>query len=163
MRFRILNFKKTEKRLEHEIQGELLKTPDYFQFYINGIEQFVNEKDFILIDRFDNERSEVIAYNFYDDENISDVLVLCNNDNYIWDAPADFDLVYDIVDNKMNYYKSQRQISMSDDEFIYWRDKLILKAYETHKAQKNYAVPLRSEVQKVIRKINDYKEEREVI
>jgi len=162
MEFKILNFTKKEGIIRNEITGERLTITDYWQYYITGIEKIVNEKDFILTDRYENERAEVLAYNFYENESVSDVLVLINNDNYLWDSPSDYDLIWDIVDNKMNYLRALNKANFNEQEKNYWREKIQDKAEEARNIQSSIVIPNRSSLQKVIRTINQYLEEREV-
>ena len=162
MNFKILNFDKTEKNLMNERTGELLTVTDYFQWYMTGVESIINNTDFVMTDRYDNERTENISYNFYENENVSDVLVLLNNDNYLFDAPADWDLLQDITDNKLNYYKKQNKVQLTPEEEKYWRNKLEEQSINAHEAQKSIIIPLKSELQKTIRHINEYFEQREV-
>lgn len=162
MEFKILNFQKIEKRLTNETMGEKLQVPDYFQWYIAGISDLTNDQEFVLTDRYDNERTEVLAYNFYENESVADVLVLANNDNFLWDAPADYDLLWDIADNKYQYFRHEHKVNMSVDEEEYWKQKMKDQTVAAHTSQSVIAIPIRSNLQKVIRKMNDFLEEREV-
>jgi len=162
MNFRILNFDKKEQRVQNENEGELFYSADYWQWYITGIESLINENDFVLSDRYDNERSEVLTYNFYENENISDVLLLVNNDNYLWDAPVDGDLLDEVIDNKFNYFKKINKTPLSTDEEMYWENKIKEKSVLMNNVQREIVIPIRSELQKVIRNINKFIQEREV-
>ena len=164
MNFKIINFDKTERNLKNERIGELLTISDYFQWYLSGIEDIINDNpnSFVMTDRYDNERTENISYNFYENENVSDVLVLLNNDNYLFDAPADWDLLQDITDNKLNYYKKQNKVHLTPEEEKYWRNKLEEQSVNAHEAQKRLIIPIRSELQRTIRLMNEYIESREV-
>jgi hypothetical protein len=162
MKFKILDFKKTERRFENIIPGQLVTVSDYWQWYTGGIESIINANDFIIVNRNENERTEVLTNKFYEDVNISDVLVLINNDNYLWDAPADWDLSQDIIDNKMLYYQRHHKVQMTEDEELYWKRKIEDKVIATRDVQDNIVVPIRGELQKVIRHMKEYLSEREV-
>jgi hypothetical protein len=162
MEFKILNFPKTEKTLRNKYSAGLLTTADYWTWYTTGVESIVNEQDFVLTDRYDNERTDVLAYNFYESESTADVLVLINNDNFLWDAPADFDLMWDITDNKMEYLLTLNKLPFEESEYNYWREKMSTKTEKTHDIQSEIVIPNRNTLQKTIRKINEYLEEREV-
>ena len=162
MEFKILNFQKVEKQFNHESVGEKLQIADYFQWYISGISDLTNDQEFVLTDRYDNERSEVLAYNFYENESVADVLVLANNDNFLWDAPADYDLLWDITENKYGYFRKEHKVQMSVDEEEYWKQKMRDQTTAAHSNQSVIAIPIRGSLQKVIRKMNEFLEEREV-
>ena len=162
MNFKILNFEKTENRLENETVGEKLQIADYFQYYVAGISELVTEEDFVLTDRYENERAEVLAYNFYGNEAVADVIVLANNDNFLWDAPADYDLLWDIADNKYQYFRHEHKVTLSVDEEEYWKQKMRDQTAASHTIQSTVAIPIRSELQKVIRTFNKYLESRKV-
>ena len=162
MDFKVINFQKTEKVIMNEFYGGKLTVCDYWQYYVTGIESIVNDQDFILTDRYDNERSEVIAYNFYDNESLSDVIILSNNDNFLFDAPVDYDLGIDIVDNRMKYLQSMNKTTYSQDEYLYWEQKMKDRINDEHKIKSNVIIPKRGSVQKIIRNMNSYMESREV-
>jgi hypothetical protein len=164
MEFKILNFNKTERRLQNEYAGELLTVPDYFQWYISGVENVINENpsSFILTDRYDNERTEVLAYGMYQNENVADLLVLLNNDNFLWDAPADYDLLWDVTENKLQYIEKLHRVDLSEEQELYWRSKMEEKTSETYNTQRTLVVPLKKDLSKIIRKVNKYIEGREV-
>ncbi len=162
MDFKILNFQKTVKQLYHEQPGALIQSPDYWQWYTTNIKSIINDNDFILVQRYENQRAEVLAYSFYENENVSDVLVTLNNDNYLWDAPTDWETSQEIIENKLNYYKHENKVPMTEEEEEYWRLKMEEKVTATRDIQSKVAVPIRTELQKTIRKINDYLEARKV-
>jgi hypothetical protein len=64
MNFRLLNFNRIDKLEKNELEGTMMNVPDYFQWYLTGIETVVrdNENQFFIMDRHDNERSEVITW-----------------------------------------------------------------------------------------------------
>ncbi len=161
MDFKILNFNKTERYLVHENIGELLTVSDYWQWYTTGIEDLVKKDDgFIITKRYDNERSEVLAYNFYENESVADVIVLSNNDNFLWDVPGDYDLLFDITEQKLQYFKNQHKVPLTAEQEEYWNQKMKDKVLETHKVQTDIVIPLKKELQRIIRMFNNYLEER---
>jgi len=162
MEFKILNFNKIENQLRNEYYGEKLTITDYWQWYTTGIESLINDQEFVMTQRYDNERSEILAYNFYENEAVADLLVLINNDNFLWDAPADFDLLWDITDNKMKYLEDQNKIAFNEDQKNYWREKMEAKVSSTNSIQSKIVIPDRSYLQRVIRNVNEYLEGREV-
>jgi hypothetical protein len=164
MRFRLLNFDKIEKNLMNEATGQLMYGPDYFQWYTAGIESVVkdNENQFFIIDRFDNERPEVITWKYYNDSGISDIVVLANNDNYLWDAPMDWDSLQDVIKNRMNYIKKINKTTMTEEEEKYWETKIIEEVTKTRDIQSSVVLPRMGDLQSVIRKMKKYITSREV-
>jgi len=162
MEFKILNFNKIERELKNIYTSGNLTVADYWQWYTTGIEKIVNDQDFIITDRYNNERSDILAYNFYENESLADLLILINNDNFIWDTPGDYDLLWDITDNKMNYLRNLNKVDFTQEEIIYWREKMEKKTEEVHQIQSNIVIPKRGSLQKIIRTINNYLENREV-
>jgi len=162
MDFKILNFDKTVRQFQHEQAGDVVQATDYWQYYTAGLFTVINDMDFILVQRYENQRAEVLAHNFYGDANVSDVLVSLNNDNYLFDGPVDWDTSQEIIENKMNYFKKENKVPMTEEEEEYWRFKMEEKVQATRDVQGTLAVPIRSELQKTIRRMNEYLEGREV-
>jgi len=164
LEYKIYNFDETERQLNNEQLGEKFIVKDYFQYYTTGIESIVkeNENDFEKIKRQDNERSEVITYNLYQDANASDVIVSINNDVYLWDAPFVWDTLDFVVKNKMTYVQKVFKSPMLEDDYRYWERNIISDVIKTRDIQSTVVVPKREYIQKTIRKIKRYLKERTI-
>jgi hypothetical protein len=157
---KIYNFEKTEKHLMNKSACGVFKSADYWQWYTTGIENMVNNQEFFITDRLQNERSEVVSWKLYDDPNISDVILAINNDVYLWDAPFDYDMVENITNNKMEYLERVYKVHMTEDEKTYWRDKMLNKTKTLQNTLQSVVVPKYSNLQSIIRKIKDYLNDR---
>jgi len=78
---------------------------DYFQVYHTGVENIILEKPelFSMTNRFDQQRPEQIMYNMFGDENLADLFVALNNQNYLWSTPYGVNDIQTAIDFRMNY------------------------------------------------------------
>jgi elongation factor P--beta-lysine ligase len=164
MNFKIYNFQKIDKQLQHESPGEYYNSADYFQWYTTGIESVVqeNESSFFLTKRLNNERPEVLSWKFFGDANYADLLTSVNNDNFLWDGPTDWDTAQFVIQNKMNYLKRVNKVQFDPDEENYWNEKMTSKVSRTIEVQSTVIVPKYPELQSIVRKIKRYLESRVV-
>jgi len=166
MKFSIFDFDRIDQYMVHEELGELVNTADYFQYYTTGIENIVvdpdNEFMFFKTKRYESERSDVLAYDFYDEENFADVLVAINNDNFLWDAPMNFDTELAVINAKVNYIKKINKAPLTYDEEKYWKRKITGKVDFTNNSQMIIVAPYLKDIRTVIRKIKKYFMDREV-
>jgi hypothetical protein len=162
MLFKIYNFDKIEKQSKNESEGITLTIADYWQYYTTGVENLVNNNEYFRTDRLENERAEVVTWKFFDDPNLSDMVLALNNDVYLWDTPFDYRLVEQITDNKMNYIKKIYRAEMPEDVETYWRDLMLKDTMKYHDTLRTVVLPRYSNIQSVVRKIKDYFTKREV-
>jgi hypothetical protein len=114
------------------------------------------------MDRHDNERSEVITWKYFDDPGISDVIVMINNDNYLFDAPMDWDSLRKVIEQRMNYVKKQYKTPMTPEEEEYWIEKITKQVIASRDQQSTVVLPKMPDLQSVIRKMKKYLSQREV-
>ena len=87
------------------LNNKVFFTRDHFQKYTTGIDALVLAfpNHFELTQRRDAERPENIMFDLYSDENLADLFVALNNQNYLWATPFDLDAFHDAVKFRMNY------------------------------------------------------------
>jgi len=158
MKQKIYNFQPRVNQLENDRKGEIIKTRDYFEFYHTGIEElpFMNEQMYFMTNRYENERAEVITNAFYDDADLSDLVLALNNDVYWWDAPYDFDTQYIIADNKVQYVENLRKRKLNDAERLYYNEKFNDELSVINDKQRLIVVPKFKNLARVNRLIQRY-------
>jgi len=167
MKTTIYDFDLRRNQLKHEHNGEVINSRDYFQWYTTGIESVVfhTKNDYFLTSRYENERSEVIMYNFFDKEHISDVLLAVNNDVYLWDAPFNYDTQEIVIQNKINIIEHNRKQSLTpgaNGSRKYYHDKFTEELEAQNVVQRNIIVPRYNKLQKVIRNLKRFLDNRKV-
>jgi hypothetical protein len=80
---------------------------DYFQHYTTGIENVIIREPhmFNFTKRESGERPEVLMNSMFKNEDLADMFVALNNQNYLWGTPFDYDNFVDAIDFRMNYVK----------------------------------------------------------
>jgi hypothetical protein len=81
---------------------------------------------------------------------------MLNNDNYLFDAPMDWDSLQAVIENRMSYLKKTFKTPMSEDEEVYWRDKIINEVTNTRDIQGSVVLPKLPDIQSVIRIMKKY-------
>ena len=155
-------------RLENDRKGPVVQVRDYFEFYTTGIEEvpFKNENHYFETQRFESERSEILAYQMLENEDLSDVILALNNDVYLWDAPMTYDLKMKVLDNKMgllkyNFYREDNQ-DLPSFTRKYWQELFMKQMDDFNDTQKKVIIPRFSKIQRVIRDIRRYLDKRRV-
>ncbi len=158
MKQKIYNFKKRDGYI-----GDVkYSVSDYFNFYHTGIEKLIPDDMLMITERYNNERSEVLAYEFLGNENLSDTLLAINNDVYLWDSPYDNDMFEESVDVIYNYIKKVHKSDVDADT-----DAKFLEVAREHvniddSMLRNVIIPKKEQVQKINRIIKDKLKENEV-
>ncbi len=103
------------------LDAKIYGVRDYFQYYTTGVEQVVeyNPSQFSYTNREDAERPEQIMYDLFGDENLGDMFVAINNQNYIWAVPLGLDAFQDAIDLRMAYlrYLMRDRMKQTVDNF----------------------------------------------
>ncbi len=136
--------------------------PDYFQWYTTGFESLISDDMLLITERYNNERSEVLAYKLLDNEHLSDTLIALNNDNYMWDSPYDSDMFEVSVDMVFKYIEKINKTKMNrhqNDKFQeISRDIVTLDDEEL----RYIIIPRKEYIQKISRIFKNYKTKREL-
>jgi hypothetical protein len=164
MKQKIYDFATKKSPSEHEtISNEVFEVRDYFQYYTTGLEDVIQSSLLTNTDRFDNERSEVLAYSFFKNEMISDVILALNNDTYLWDAPFDSDMEEVILENKMNIIKHLNKAPLDAANLEGYTEKISKDLIDLRDDMRIIVVPQFPELQLVIRNLKKYLESRVVV
>jgi hypothetical protein len=161
MKSTIYKFDKKAGLLDSKIFG----VTDYFQYYTTGVEQIIREApdNFLYTDRLNGERPEQIMYGIFKDENLSDMFVAINNQNYIWAVPFDLDSFEEAVEFKMNYVKFLMKDRLDDpiQENIMF-DRVSEDVHVEDDVSRTVIIPAGDAVPGVNRQIREYFKGREV-
>jgi len=164
MKPKIYKFDTITRHLKNDKPGEIFKVRDYFQWYHTGIENVINENKgyYFVTNRYENERSEVITYNLFEDENLSDVLLALNNDVYLWDAPYDNDTRDIIADNKFKYIEKLNKQPFIDYTKEKYYERIYAQLDAFNDRQKLIVLPKFKDLNRVLRSIKEYLNNRKV-
>jgi len=164
MKQTIYKFQPIINQLENDRKGEIFKVRDYFEFYHTGIEQlpFTNESLYFATTRFANERSEVITNAFFEDPDLSDLVLALNNDVYLWDAPFDNATQEMIAESQIaNIEETQKQV-LSPEQKRYYLRKINKSLDEQNDKQSVIVLPKFKNLARVQRLIKKYLNSRRV-
>lgn len=135
---------------------------DYFQWYTTGFEELIQDSMLMITERYNNERSEVLAYKLLGTADLSDTLLALNNDNYLWDSPYDNDMFETAIDTTFNYIKKINKTTMNRFQNDRFRE--ISREIVTQDDDKlrDVIIPRKEYIQKISRVLKNYKRSREV-
>jgi len=165
MKQTIYKFQPIKNQLENDFKGEIYEVRDYFEFYHTGIEQlpFLNEKMYFATNRLINERSEVITNAFFEDPDLSDVVLALNNDVYLWDAPFDTATQEMIAMNQIAAIEENRKQKLNEEQINdYYLPKINARLDEQNTKQSIIVLPKFKNLARVIRLMEKYLEQRRV-
>jgi len=142
-----------------------LYVKDYFQFYTIGAEEIIEKhpNKFIITERFENERAEILTNNLFDNANISDLILAINNDTYLWDTPVDGSLLLKILEGKMKYIRSISKVPLTPNEVDRWTDIFTNEIISQDTERRSVIIPKTAEIQRITRYIKDYFKSRTLI
>jgi len=164
MKQTIYDFSPITNQLENDKLGEIYKVRDYFEFYHTGIEKlpFNNESLYFATNRLVNERSEVITNAFYEDPNLSDIVLALNNDVYLWDAPFDNATQEMISNNQIAIIEETRKQVLSPEQKEYYLSKINTQLDIQNSKQGIIVLPKFKNLARVQRLIQKYLDSRRV-
>jgi len=164
MKQTIYNFKPITNQLENDFKGEIFEVRDYFEFYHTGIEQlpFTNEKMYFATNRLTNERSEVITNAFFEDPDLSDVVLALNNDVYLWDTPFDNATQEMIAKSTLDNIEENRKQKLSEEQQSYYLSKINTQLDVQNTKQSVIVLPKFKNMARVLRLIEKYLNQRRV-
>lgn len=137
---------------------------DYFQYYTISVEDIIEDNPnlYLSTERYENERTEILTYKLFGNENLSDVILAINNNVYLWDTPASADSVYAAVEGRMRYLETQFKTAMSTEEIAKWENIFEEQLLAEETAKRTVILPEAASMQKVIRSIRKYFNSRQV-
>ncbi len=163
MRPKIYDFNKISREIKHESIGKYFHITDYFQYYTTGIENITNNNElYIETERYDNERTDILSWEFYLNENYSDLLLAINNDVYLWDSPVDYDTIDIIVNQQLLYIQKIQNKIFNDQEKEYWTNKIKNKVIQNNDYKRKILMVSDGDKNKITRQIKDIFKSREV-
>jgi len=142
------------------INQEEYSIPDYFQYYTTGAETIPTDDQLIVTSRRANERYEILANDIFSNPNLADLLVAINNDVLLWNTPLDYDLLDLQGEILYDYVKKIYKTNFESPEK--WKEIIDQKVLDDDEKYRVVLIPKQESIQKVIRKIKEYFEEREV-
>jgi hypothetical protein len=134
---------------------------DYTSVYFGDLPQTLDQypQFFDFIDITTDEKIENVAYQLYGSENYADLILACNEENFLWSSPYNQDI---ILDQSQAYYESIRyELNLDENDTLPMLAEL--KAAFTEKldninsTKKRFRVPKPESLTEVITIINDYK------
>jgi hypothetical protein len=134
---------------------------DFTSIYFNDLDSLLSEYEnyFYLIDITEDERMENVAYELYGDENLADLLLAINDENFIWSSPLNQDILLDQTDILLSEYANYMNIDTWDGSVSYqdFADKIRKNVDDNNSRRKKIKVPRRDYLSDVIAIVNDYK------
>lgn len=158
MKNKVYNFDKKQGYL-----GDIEFTvTDYFQYYHTGIEDLIPNEMLILTERYNNERSEVLAYQLLNSENLADTILAINNDVFLWDSPYDNDMFELNIDMIFRYIQKVNKSNMSQSETYRYQNIARQYVSQDDTMLRSVLVPKMESTQKIARILKDYLRNRKV-
>ena len=107
---------------------ELNKYPHYFEF----------------IDVVEDDKLENIAYQLYGSENYSDVILLCNNENFLWSFPYNQDILMEQLEALVRNLKVELNITENPNQvrdFLNLRNEIYERLDEANSRKRRMRIP----------------------
>ena len=135
---------------------------DYFQYYTTGLEDVIDSDMLMITERYNNERSEVLAYVFLGSEHLSDTLLALNNDVYLWDSPYDNNMMETVVDVTYDYIQKIYKTQFMPEEVEKYKEFSRELAETDDNMLRNIIIPKKEYMQRISRYLRDHMRSREV-
>jgi hypothetical protein len=158
------------------LDNKVFKVRDYFQYYTTGIESVILEKPefFEWVKRESGERPEVLMQIEFGEQDLADMFVALNNQNYLWGTPFNYDDLVDAIEFRMNYVKFKMrdriEETINPDGSVTYNDvgeimqRKVEETLSTEDEQARYVIiPKKNDVSAVEMFIEDYLEGRNVV
>jgi len=134
---------------------------DFSSIYFTDLNDELANYDsmFTLIDITEDERLENVSYSLYGDENLSDLLLAVNDENYIWSSPLNTDIVLAQGDILLKEIANNLNIHSYDENLDYQdlKSKILEMIDNRNSKRKKIKVPRIENLGDVINIVNDYK------
>lgn len=155
-------YDRTIYQSQHEDKGLIIKIADYWTFYSTGTDSLIlnNQEKFFYTKRYENERYDSIAFDFYRDENYSDTLLAFNKENYMTDIVMDYDMLDLVVQKRIQYIEKTLHKHFDEDEHQYYEDLLHKQLDEVNAAKRIFIAPKWADIESANRLLKNYFESR---
>ena len=151
MKQKVYNFKKKEGHL-----GDIkFNVSDYFEYYHTGLETLIPDDMLVITQRHNNERSEVLAYEFLESADLSDTLLALNNDAYLWDSPYDNDMFEGVIDVMMEYIKKVHKTPLTSQMETKYQEVIREHVTIDDDMLRSVILPKLDQIQRISRMIKD--------
>lgn len=134
---------------------------DFSSIYFNNLQQLFEEHSeyFTTIDLSEDERLENVAYQLYGDENIADLLLAINDENFIWSSPLNQDILLEQSKIVLKEYAENLNIHNFNENLSYLELQEKINQYidDSNSKRKKFKVPKADYLGEVINLVNNYK------
>jgi len=133
-------------------------TSIYFGFLLNELNNYPHYFEFI--DVVEDDKLENIAYQLYGSEDYSDIILLCNNENFLWSFPYSQDILMDQIEAIVRNLKIEMNITENPEQmkdFLNLRNEIYERLDESNSLKRRLRIPKPEFLADVIAIIHDYK------
>jgi hypothetical protein len=134
---------------------------DFTSVYFNNLQTELEKYSyyFTIINITEDERIENVAYQLYGDENLSDLLLAINDENFIWSSPLSQDILMDQTDMLLTEFGKNLNIDTWDGNVNYqdFASKIEEFIDESNSRRKKFKVPKLEYLSDVLNIVNGYK------
>jgi len=126
------------------IINELNKYPHYFEF----------------VDVTEDEKIENIAYQLYGNEDYSDLILLCNNENFLWCFPYNQDVLMNQLDSIIRNLKIELNVTENPQQiqdFLNLKDEIYDRLDESNSKKRRMRIPKPENLGDVLSIVHQYK------
>jgi hypothetical protein len=143
------------------------KVQDYTSIYFGGLKDLIenNPEYFEFVDVADNEKMENISYQRYGNENYADLILACNNENFLWSMPYGENILLEQLDSVMHMINVELNITPDSEgidlDYKFLETRLYNKIDKENSQKRRFRVPKIEYLTNVINLINNYKKDNE--
>lgn len=134
---------------------------DYTAVYYGGLFDVIKEypeyfMDYVLAD---GEKIEVVSYKLYGSENYADIILMVNNEVFLWGMPYNGDIIYEQKEAMEKFLRSKLNVSSDNEDFNSIIDAYGEEVDEVNSQKRIYKVPRPDRMNNVLSIINTYRQE----
>jgi hypothetical protein len=131
-------------------------TSVYFSNLFNILEQY--DDYFMIIELGENDRLENVSYQLYGSENYADLILACNDENFIWSSPYDQDIILLLTENILDEFREEMNIDNFDNNPSYraFKEQVHLILDDRNSKRKKFKVPKPENLGEVLNIIDNY-------
>jgi len=134
---------------------------DYTSILFNNLNELLENYDdyFMIITLNVNEKMENLSYKLYGSENYADLILACNDENFLWSSPYDQDILLEHIDNIFEEYTSYLNVKTFDTEKSYrdFKYQIQEEIDNANSSKSSFKVPKPEYLSDVLNIINNYK------
>lgn len=142
-----------------QLETNLKTHRDYTSVYYGGLfELLQNYKSYFMnYSVADDEKIENISYALYGSENYADVILLVNNEVFLWGLPYNSDVLYEQTETMEKFLRNQLNMSSESVDFEDIMEQYKLELESTNSIKRTFRVPKPESMNDVLRIINKYR------